>query len=207
MVIRWSGIAVVLALCFVPALQAQAPFDFKDFSATMSGALSGPDFETKVYRSGDLIRVDMPGHYIVTDINTLTSYGYFPRSNSCLANSSPQSGSIPFSMLKNAKIAHVSAGEEKVDGHPCKVEDVTIQHEGRPPIKLKVWEAQDLKGFPIKIVRETQMAMGASRTLLYRDVQLAPQDPSLFSRPEHCDQAPDAPGHELPLAPRGNLPN
>jgi hypothetical protein len=201
MFIRWNGIAVVLALCLVScfapgfssALRAQTPFDFKDFSATMSGALSGPNFETKVYRKGDLVRVDMPGHYIVTDISTLTSYGYFAKSNSCLANSAPQSGSIPFSMLKDARIEHVPAGEEKIEGHPCKVEDITIQHEGRPTIKLKVWEAQDLKGFPIKIVREAQMAPGPPRTLLYRDVQLGPQDPSLFSRPEHCDQAPDAP--------------
>lgn len=204
MVIRWKGIAFMLALCFAPALQAQAPFDFKDFSATMSGALSGPNFETKVYRKGDLIRVDMPGHYIVTDVSTLTSYGYFPGTNSCLENSTPQSGSVPFSMLKDAKIEHVLVGEEKVEGHPCKVEDVTIQHEGRPTIKLKVWEAQDLKGFPIKIVREAQMAATPSRTLLYRDVQLGPQDASLFARPKDCGKSPDFPAHdaESPVPPR-----
>lgn len=199
MVVRWNAIAVVLALCFAPALRAQAPFDFKEFSATMSGALGGPDFETKVYREGDLLRVDMGTYYMVTDLSTLTSYGYFPRSNSCLQNSAPQSGSMPFSMLKDAKITHVPAGEEKVEGHPCKVEDVTIQHEGRPPIKLKVWEAQDLKGFPIKIVREVQMKPGPPRTLLYRDVQLAPPDASLFVHPEHCDKAPDAPAQQQPV--------
>ncbi|MGA7293480.1 MAG: hypothetical protein WBW53_09410 [Terriglobales bacterium] len=206
MVVRWN-IAVVVALCLAPALQGQAPFDFKDFSATMSGALSGPNFETKVYRKGDLVRVDMPGHYIVTDVNTLTSYGYFPRTNSCLENSAPQSGSMPFSMLKDAKIEHVPAGEEVVEGHPCKVEDVTIEHESRPPIKLKVWEAQDLKGFPIKIVRESRIVPAPSRTLLYRDVQLGPQDSSLFFRPERCDQAPDAPAYlQSPPAPNGGLP-
>jgi hypothetical protein len=207
---RSLGMAVVLALCFAPALQAQAPFDFKDFSATMSGALSGPDFETKIYRKGDLIRVDMPGHFIVTDVNSLTSYGYFPRTNSCLQNSAPQSGSIPFSMLKNARIERQSvpapAGEDKVDGHPCKVEEVTLEHEGRPPVKLKVWEAQDLGGFPIKIVRENQRT-GATRTLFYRDVQLGPPDASLFARPADCGASAAAPASmspapEIPFFPR-----
>jgi hypothetical protein len=193
---RWSGIAFIFSLFFSPVLEAQAPFDFKDFSATMSGALSGPDFETKVYRKGDLLRVDMGGHYIVTDLSALTSYGYFPRTNSCLQNSAPQSGSIPFSMLKDATVSQVAAGEEKVEGHPCKVEDVTIQHQGRPPIKLKVWEAQDLNGFPIKIVRAVQTKPGAVRTLLYHDVKLTPQDSSLFMHPENCDKGPGLPGQQ-----------
>jgi hypothetical protein len=193
MVACGKSIVLVLAICLVPSLYGQAPFDFKDFSAAMSGALSGPNFETNVYRKGDLLRVDMPGHYIVTDLSNLTSRGYFPRTDACLRSSSPQSGSIPFSMLKDAKIERVPIGEENVEGHPCKVETVTIQHEGKPPVKLKVWEAQDLKGFPIKIVREPQTPLGQPRTLIYRDIRLEPQDPSLFSHIESCDKGPDAP--------------
>ena len=47
-----------------------------------------------------------------------------------------------------------SAGTDTVDGHPCKVENLTVTQQNGQPTKMKVWEAQDLKGFPIKINRK-----------------------------------------------------
>jgi hypothetical protein len=88
-------------------------------------------------------------------------------------------------------------GEETVEGHACKVEGVTIRHEGRPPIKIKVWEAQDLKGFPIKMVRELQTVKSPPRTLVYRDVQLTPPDAALFARPQDCDPSPERPAQDV----------
>jgi hypothetical protein len=200
----WNRFAVLLILSLSPALRAQDLFNFTEFSAQMSGALSGPDFETRVYRSGNLLRVDLPGHSIVTDLDKLTSYGLYPNSNACMESSSPQSGSLPFSWLKGAKVDHVVVGEETVEGHLCKVEDVTIQHEGRPPIKLKVWEAQDLKGFPIKIVRQLQTVSSPPRTLFYRDVHLGQPDASVFARPQDCDTSPERPAQfaQSPAPPR-----
>jgi hypothetical protein len=51
------------------------------------------------------------------------------------------------------------------------------------PIKLKLWEAEDLHGFPVKV----QVLNGGGRgTIQYKDVVLGPADPSLFIRPKHC---------------------
>ena len=60
---------------------------------------------------------------------------------------------------------------------------------------MKVWEAQDLKNFPIKI--EMQTSRGPV-TMEYKDVSFSDPDASLFSHPDNCRQMPAMPGAPSP---------
>ena len=97
----------------------------------------------------------------------------------------------PFAQAEGASIDRSPAGTDTVDGHACKVENMTVTPKSGQPVKMKVWEAEDLKGFPIKI--EMQLARGPF-TLQYKDISFAAPDPSLFTHPDNCRQMPTAPG-------------
>jgi len=77
-----------------------------------------------------------------------------------------------------------------VDGHPCKVENLTVTQQNGQPTKMKVWEAQDLKGFPIKI--ESQTSRGPV-TIEYKDISFSEPEASLFTHPDNCRQMPTMP--------------
>jgi hypothetical protein len=71
-----------------------------------------------------------------------------------------------------------------LEGHPTKVEEVTINFapdRKHAPLKLKVWEAEDLQGFPIKV--ETQH----HQTMEYRSVNFGPLDVTLFITSKVCE--------------------
>lgn len=192
------GLTILAILVLAIVAQAQNPFDtFKQFSATavMSGMPThggqGPG-EMKIYRSGDKMRTTMPGGagYMIMELSQHT--GYMVMSNGmCMQTTSPTQQN-PFSQAQGATIERSSAGTDTVDGHACKVENLTITpHDGKQPSKMKVWEAEDLKGFPIKI--EMQSSHGLV-TMEYKDVSFSEPDASLFTHPENCRQMPTMPG-------------
>ena len=134
----------------------------------------------------------MPGGagYMVMDLSQHT--GYMVMSNGmCMQTAASQAQQNPFSQAQDATVERSSAGTDIVDGHACKVENLTITpHDGRQPSKMKVWEADDLKGFPVKI------EMTSNRgpvTIEYKDVSLNQPDASLFSHPDNCRQMPAMP--------------
>jgi hypothetical protein len=53
--------------------------------------------------------------------------------------------------------------------------------------KLKIWEAQGLKGFPIELEIETAREIS---TIFYKNVGFVTPDPSLFTPPGGCRQMP-----------------
>jgi hypothetical protein len=197
---------LLLLLCVAIPLHAQAPkspspFEaVREFSATMNGALVGPPSDGKIYRSGDLMRVDLPTEYMVTDLATNATFAVIYSSGFCLGGSVPAGRTFPFIAAKNAKVTQSDRGEETIDKHPSKIEEVTISPEGRSDIKLTVWEAKDLQGFPVKMRRAaTSLVVGSKdREVRYTDVQLGPPDPSLFVKPKDCGEAPKAPGSPKP---------
>jgi hypothetical protein len=70
-----------------------------------------------------------------------------------------------------------------MEGHSCKVENVVVTREDGQTIELKVWEAEDLKGVPVKI--ESQL--GSKKiTAVYRDIVLGTPDKTLFIPPDKC---------------------
>jgi hypothetical protein len=161
-----------------------SPLDkFKEFSAIMvGGPLAGLQDPSHIYRSGDLMRMEANQGNIfhVTDLVKQDTYGITKRG--CLKYKGPYARAYPFSFTQPGNKYEITpVGKETVDGHPTQVVDLTISFTKVPnPIKIRMWEADDLQGFPIKI--ETKL----HRTILYSNVVLGPQDPTLFIVPDQC---------------------
>jgi hypothetical protein len=189
-------------LCLATAARADNPFDtYQQFSATlvMSSMPAMPvhgsqgQGDLKIYRSGDKMRTNLPGgSYLIADLSQHTNY--MVMGGMCMKMAAARQQN-PFAQAQSATIDRSPAGTETVDGHLCKVENLTVTpHDGQPS-KMKVWEARDLKDFPIKI--EMQTSRGPV-TMEYKDVSFSDPDASLFSHPDNCRQIPAMPGAPSP---------
>jgi hypothetical protein len=205
---------LLLALCFAlpvtaqspsaPTPKPQNPFEaVREFSATMHGGIIGPQSDGKIYRSGDLMRVDGPVEYMVTNLRTKETFTVLYKTGYCMTGSVPAARTYPFFVTRNATVIQVDRGEETVDNHPTRIEEVTITREGGPDLKLLLWEAKDLQGFPIKMRRAATSIVGSKdRQVRFTDVQLGPPDASLFVEPKDCGEAPQPPGSSTAIPPR-----
>jgi len=173
----------------VPAQNKNAVFDqFKDFSAiVIGGPLPGMSAERFIYRSGNLMRMqgdDTAPKYLITDLVKLQSYSISSRT--CLRETIPYKLSFPFMLVQpGVTYEHIPVGQEIVDGHPSHVEDLMI-HKPKDPTVLhfRLYEADDLQGFPIKIENRREHAY--PWVIHYKNVKLGPQDPTLFIYPSNC---------------------
>jgi hypothetical protein len=171
------------------------PLDsFTEFSAVMVGSImehGEGDSEGYIYRSGNMLRMEGPegrGYYL-TNLNSHETYGI--SAGPCMHDVHPYYRSSPFAAsTPGAKIERVTAGKEIVNGHSCRIEVVTVTSAkpGGQPLKMKIWEADDLKGFPIKI--EVDRAGTTKSIIQYKNVVLGPQDPTLFIHPNSCQSLP-----------------
>lgn len=185
-----------VVLCLSIAALAQNPFDSaKQFSATIvvSGAPSqtrGAQGSMKVYRSVDKMRTDMPGGmgYMIMELTQHTAYMVM---NGMCMQTATQAQQNPFAQAQDATIERSAAGTDTVDGHACKVENLTVTPRNGKPTKMKVWEAQDLKGFPVKVEMQTDKG---PVTVEYKDISFDAPAASLFTHPENCRQMPTMPG-------------
>jgi hypothetical protein len=171
------------------------------FSATMVGSPIGNIDELKIYRSGNLMRTQMlDGNYMVNDLEGHQTFVVLP--NRCLVDSRLSINTFPFSAVHpGSKVERSPAGTETVDGHACQVEDITVTPEHGQPLRMRLWEANDLSGFPIKI--EVQRAASPA-TITYKDVKIGKPDPALFVRPANCSKAPPPPKADVKLAPKSS---
>jgi hypothetical protein len=181
--------------CLVVAAHAQNPFDtHKQFSATMvvSGAAMGPHApqgDMKIYRSGDKMRTNIGTMgYSVTDLTQHTTYMVMGQGMCMQMQMTPRAQPNPFS--EQGSVERTPAGTEVVDGHSCKIENVTVTPQNGTPTKMKVWEADDLQGFPVKV--EIQSSKGPV-TVMYKDVSFDAPAASLFTHPDNCQQMPNMP--------------
>jgi hypothetical protein len=167
------------------------PLDsFRDFSAVMIGSRAEPGEGTSqghIYRSGKRMRMEEPGGgaYFITDLNTFETYGIVDFG--CIHDDHPYIRAIPFHIAGNtdATVTRTYAGNEIVEGHSCLVEDITVSSPMLAnPQKMRVWEAEDLQGFPIRI--EFLLPDGRGPVIRYKNVVLGPQDPTLFIHPKSC---------------------
>ncbi len=191
------------------------PDRFREFSAIQtSGFLPGEDWDGYVYRSGDLMRMQAvtggKSQYFVDDLVKVTSYGL--STGGCAKLPYLYSRTYPFFMTGPAFTYEiVPVGEEMVNGHHCHVEDVTVRSAKQAnPAHFRLYEADDLQGFPIKIV--SQQKKIRQWVIEYKNVVLGPQDPTLFVVPRECQNLknvpihPGAPGTKPKKAP-GDKPN
>lgn len=168
---------------------AQDPFARWDhFSATRTGGPIVRD-PMKIYRAGNQLRADHDDQVHITYMKDLSSVSIV--NNKCVRMQLPDGPAFPFSahfIYKDYKLERTPLeGQETVDGHPCKMETFTYTRIGNEAsfIKLTLWEAQDLDGFPIKVdvlpnVRKKPF------TIHYSDVSLQTPDPALFKVPARC---------------------
>jgi hypothetical protein len=104
----------------------------------------------------------------------------------CLETDTAHIRSFPFFLLgPGIKYERIPIGEETVEGHHCRVEDIKIHNPKNPAVMhFRLYEAEDLQGFPIKI--ENRLEKAYPWVITFKDVRLGPQDPSLFLFPEEC---------------------
>lgn len=171
------------------------PLDsFPDFSAVMIGSRAEPGegaTQGHIYRLGNRMRMEEPGGraYFITDLNTGETYGILDVS--CIHDDHPYIRAIPFHIAGKADVTvtRASAGKETVDSHSCQIEDITVSSPMFPnPQKMRLWEAEDLQGFPVKI--EFVLPGGRGPIIRYKNVVLGAQDPTLFIQPRGCQQLP-----------------
>ncbi len=89
----------------------------------------------------------------------------------------------PLELLQGTKVKRTPAGTETVEGHSCKVENVVVTRADGKTIESKVWEADDLKGVPVKIESQTEHGKFIA---VYRDIVLGTLDKALFTPPDKC---------------------
>lgn len=82
---------------------------------------------------------------------------------------------------KEAKIEKTELGKETVEGHPCVKNKVVITDDENKSHEMLVWNATDLKDFPVKM---TMKENGAAIEVLYKDVKFAKPDAKLFEAPK-----------------------
>ena len=182
-----AKLAVVLALA-LPATGAAAQdvWGLPDFSATQitQGSPTSPLRPPwKIYKSGANFRTEnSPGQSTIYLPGNKMVYNTFADPPSCMAipmNKAHFVGS-PLHQDPGVKMEKKPVGTEVFEGHTCAVEDVVLTSPDGNELRAKVWAANDLKGFPVKIE-----ALGAP-TFIFRDVVLATPDPTLFQPSAKC---------------------
>jgi hypothetical protein len=167
----------------------QGAWNFPDFSATQVLESRKADISMKVYRSGDSVRVDRSGAlstlYVTSKSKVYNLTTYPDHSHQCVVMKPEQAKMLPspLELLQGSDIKRTAAGTEVVDGHACKIENVLVTRPDGKTIKSKVWEAQDLKGIPVKIESHIgEFTVSA----VYRDISTEMPDQQLFTAPEQC---------------------
>lgn len=167
----------------------QYPLDqFQNFSAIQNGGpLPSMDVDRYIYRSGKMMRMQgdasVPNYY-VTDLPKQQSHAV--AASGCLQFGAVYTRSFPFSLSgPGFTYERIPVGEETVDGHQCRVEDLKIHNPKNPVVMhFRLYEAEDWQGFPVKIENRREHAY--PWVIHYKDVRLGAQDPSLFIFPQQC---------------------
>jgi hypothetical protein len=81
---------------------------------------------------------------------------------------------------QNFKMEKTSLGKETIDGHPCEKKKAPVIDPKGGKLDAIVWEASDLRGFPVQIQINQPEATVLMR---YREVRLSRLDPKLFEAP------------------------
>src|SRR5215813_9817369 len=137
------GAAALLVASSVSAQRKQtvapAPLlgGFTSFTATMSGGII-KEQPKKIFRSGDLVRIDLPGKFHVTNLSTSETWAVHP--DRCAHMPVPDIATYPLVALRNYEVKRSPTDETMViDGHRCKLENDTFTptKEGFPRVSAK----------------------------------------------------------------------
>jgi hypothetical protein len=106
------------------------------------------------------------------------TYVVYPGLNSYaeMAGQDPTAGAS----LDDFKVETTELGKETVEGHDCVKNKVTVTDKDGAKHESTVWNATDLKQFPIKIVTTDN---GPASTILFKDVTFTKPAANLFEAP------------------------
>jgi hypothetical protein len=105
------------------------------------------------------------------------AYLVYPGLESYVANPLPAAKS---GTNDTSKVTVTEMGKETVDGHPCVENKVIVTSDQGTTNEFTVWNATDLKKFPVKIFRNEQ---GTEVTLLFKNVALTKPAAASFEVP------------------------
>ena len=167
----------------------QNSLEFPDFTATQVFTSGKADIAMKVYRAGSSVRVERSAAlstlYDPTSSKVYNLTTYPDKSHQCVAMKPEQAKMLPspLELMQGKIVKRTTVGNEVVEGHAAKVENVVVARPDGKQIEFKVWQAEDLKGVPVKIEAHIDEVV---LTAFYRDVVTGAADPSLFTAPEKC---------------------
>ena len=87
---------------------------------------------------------------------------------------------IPSKGSPEGKLDKSELGSETVEKHPCKKSKLTLTDKDGKTAEAIVWEATDLKGFPIQY---QTVDAGQTTTTTFTDIKMGKPDASLFDLP------------------------
>ncbi len=188
--------SIALAACVAlplttdsPAQNSQDAWQFPDFSATQVFHTAKYDMSMKVYYSGSSVRVERTSAiatlYVSKQNKVYNLTTYPDGSHQCVVMRPDQAKMLPspLELLNGTKVMRTPVGTEVIAGHKCKVELASVTRADGKTIKSKVWQAEDLKGAPIKIESELP---DTKLTAIYSDIVLGTPDQALFTPPDKC---------------------
>jgi hypothetical protein len=165
------------------------PWNFPDFTATQVFHSDKYEMAMKVYHSDCSVRVERTAAistlYATADQKVYDLTTYPDGSHQCVSMRPDQAKMLPspLELLYGTKVKRIGKGTEVVDGHKCKVETAQVTRSDGSVIESKVWEAEDLKGAPVKI--ESHLPE-ITLTAVYRDIVLGTPGKALFTPPDKC---------------------
>jgi Domain of unknown function (DUF4412) len=113
------------------------------------------------------------------------TYLLYPGLQSYCEMALPKAPAVDKPAQQATKVDVTELGKETVDGHPCVKNKVTFTADDGSQHEMTVWNATDLKDFPIK----TEMHEGGSTIATqFHDVKLSAPSASLFDPPSDYKQ-------------------
>jgi hypothetical protein len=105
------------------------------------------------------------------------AYLLYPGLQSCVEMKLPEAKAAAAS---DYQMETAELGKETVDGHPCVKNKVVVTGKDGAKHESTVWNATDLKNFPVKIQSTEQ---GRDATMLFKNISLAKPAASQFELP------------------------
>ncbi|MBZ5549158.1 MAG: hypothetical protein LAO22_14575 [Acidobacteriia bacterium] len=145
---------------------------------------------SKIYRSGTKFRIEFaPGLATIYRPEDDLAYNLFHTDSPkpvCVQMKTHQVTMLPSPMqlISGTKVERTNAGSAEFEGHKCTVETVVVTAADGKTTSFKIWEAEDLKGVPVKIAVKTKL--GEGMVAVYRDVKFETVSPELFNPAYKC---------------------
>src|SRR5271154_6162370 len=103
-------------------------------------------------------------------------YVVYPNAQSYAEMTTPESAATN----TDSKVEITELGKETMVGHPCVKNKATVTDKLGDKHEFTVWNATDLKNFPVKIEMNEQ---GSAITMSYQNISFSKPDASLFALP------------------------